>query len=446
MNKSLFHLLIAILISATFNACTREDDTEPASLSPQARTYKAEVALKWNDLQLSLIKSTTGFKPPVASRALAYSNLALYEAVIPGMPGKRSIQEVLGYGYVLPSVDKSRRYNWALAANRSMYLSLRNLYANTSTTNLLLLDSLYDALKNSLSAGMSDADILATESYATQVADAIFNWSKTDNGHQAYNALFPSTYTVPSGPGLWVPTPPAYLPIPLLPYWGNNRLFVAANGTTACQPPAPIPYSTDTISAFYQEANTVYQTALGLTNAQKDIANFWADGENTYTPPGHLMNIAGILLREDDANLEKAAEVYVRMGLCVADAFIACWKAKYTYNVERPVSFIRQHIDAGWSPFITTPPFPEYTSGHSSVSGASAEVLSKMFGDNRSFTDNTNTWLGMSPRSFNNFREAAQEAALSRLYGGIHYPNGNAQGIACGKKIGQNVAALNLDK
>lgn len=448
MKKITLYLLAGAFMSATFSSCTKneESDNTITDASPGARTFKADVALKWNDLQLQLIRTTPGFTPPVASRALGYSNLALYETVVKGIPGKRSVKEALGYSYALPEMDVNRRYNWALAANRSMYLSLRNLYANTSASNQLLMDSLYNALKAEYAADMTKDDITRNEYYATQVSEAIFNWSKSDKGHEAYNNLYPSDYALPVGPGKWVPTPPAYNPIPMLPYWGKNRVFYAENGSVNCQPPAPPPFSMEQGSAYYSEFNTVYEISRSMNEEQKNIAKFWADGGGTYTPPGHLLNIAGILLRQDNANLEKAAETYVRMGLCVADAFIACWKAKFTYNTERPVTYIREHIDAGWSPLIATPPFPEYTSGHSTVSGASAEVLTKMFGDNRSFTDNTNVWLGFAPRTFKSFREAAQEAAMSRLYGGIHIPGGNNRGIECGTRIGQNVANINLDK
>jgi hypothetical protein len=197
---------------------------------------------------------------------------------------------------------------------------------------------------------------------------------------------------------------------------------------------------------FYAQALEVYTTSLSLTEEEKEIALFWADGGNTYTPPGHNINLATLMLRNNKEDLGKCAEVYMRMGMALSDAFVACWKGKYMYNLLRPVSYIRQHIDPNWLPLIATPPFPEYGSGHSTASGAASEVLTAMFGNNVSFTDNTNTEFGFAPRMFSSFYEAASEAAVSRLYGGIHYRAGNEKALKCGKEIGRNIVSIDLRK
>lgn len=438
-------LFAGALISATFTSCKKEDEV-PASASPEASIYPADVPTKWNDLELQLIRTTSGFTPPVAARALGYSNLACYEAVSPGISNRKSMDEAMNYSYTLPYAGINYKYNWSLVANAAYYQSIKSLFANTSSVNQQKMDSLYLALKASFSVNESTETIARSEAYGAEVGEVIYNWSKTDNGDAAYSNLYPSSYTPPTGAGNWVPTPPAFQPIPMLPYWGNNRPFIAANTGSACMPPAPFAFSEDSASQFYKEAKEVYETNLNLTQGQRDIALFWADGGNTYTPPGHNINIATQLLREDNAPLDKAVEVYMRMGIACTDAFIACWKAKYTHNVLRPVSYIQKYIQPGWLPLIPTPPFPEYTSGHSSVSGACSEVLTSMFGNNRSFTDHTNDGFGFSPRSFTNFYEAASEAAASRLYGGIHYRNANEKGITCGREIGKNIVRIDLSE
>lgn len=448
MKIKLDSLLPILFFCVLLSSCKKDsDELEPATaVSPSAKVYSGDVAFKWNDMTMQLIRTTTGFTPPVASRALGYSNLAAYEAVVPGISDHRSVQSALNLAYTLPGTNVKQRYNWALCSNAAYYQSVKSLFANTSATNKSRVDSLYLALKTTLGAAEASDVIARSESYGTAVADQVFEYSKSDNGHEAYSNLFPGSYVVPTGPGKWVPTPPAFQAIPMLPYWGNNRSFLPASQLSNCLPPAPIVFSTDMNSDFYKEALEVYNIRNQLSDEQKAIASFWADGGGTYTPPGHNLNIATQLLREDAANLAFAAEVYVRMGLACADAFIACWKAKYNYNVQRPVTFIQQNINPGWLPFLSTPPFPEYTSGHSSVSGACSIVLTAMFGNHRPFTDRTNESLGLPARSFGSFYEAADEAALSRLYGGIHYRNGNNRGVQCGKQLGTYVAAIPLKR
>jgi hypothetical protein len=143
----------------------------------------------------------------------------------------------------------------------------------------------------------------------------------------------------------------------------------------------------------------------------------------------------------ENASLSVAAEAYAKVGIGVADAFISCWWTKYNYNYIRPVSCIRALIASSWLPFVVTPPFPEYTSGHSVQSGATAEILTDIFGANYAFTDHTHDALGFVPRTFDSFYDAADEAAISRLYGGIHFRSAIDLGVAQGICVGQQVLA-----
>jgi membrane-associated phospholipid phosphatase len=215
-----------------------------------------------------------------------------------------------------------------------------------------------------------------------------------------------------------------------------------------CAPPPPTEYSEDPSSQFYAEAMEVYLTGLDLTPEQKMIALFWADDPGkTFTPPGHSISIATQVLRKQNASLALAAETYAKVGIAVADAFIGCWNTKYIYNLIRPITYIRAVIDAAWNnAFITdpvnTPPFPEYASGHSVQSGAAATVLTSLFGDNYQFTDETHVDLGLPARTYPSFFAAADEAAISRLYGGIHFRSAIEFGIEQGQCIGDKVNAL----
>jgi PAP2 superfamily len=407
-----------------------------------ANLYNSNTAASWMEMETRLIKTTTNFTPPVASRAIAYTGITLYESVVPGTDHWRTVHDALSFGYTLPSIDISAAYNWDVAANAALKSIMLNLFANTSAANKAAIDSLYNAIdKKYLNEvpGVRDRSL----QYGQSVANVVYNWSLSDGGDKAYDKLYPASYVPPAGPGLWVPTLPAFPPIPMLPYWGDNRPFSASDVAPLCLPSTPVAYSTDSASAYWAQAIEVYNISKSLTADQKAIALFWADGGNTFTPPGHMLNIATQLIRQQNTDLSRSAEIYLRMGLAVGDAFISCWKVKYTYNAVRPVTFIRQYIDTAWKPLIITPPFPEYASGHSTVSGAAAEVLTAMFG-NIGFTDHTNEPLGMTARSFGNFYEAADEAAMSRLYGGIHYRNSNNNAMTCGRAIGKNVAAISL--
>ncbi|NJN83377.1 MAG: vanadium-dependent haloperoxidase [Caldilineaceae bacterium] len=192
----------------------------------------------------------------------------------------------------------------------------------------------------------------------------------------------------------------------------------------------------------------VYSAVKNLTPEQEQIALFWADDPGkTFTPPGHSIAIATQILRGQHASLALAAETYARVGLAVGDAFIGCWHAKYVHNLVRPITYIQSFIDPTWNtPNITdpviTPPFPEYPSGHSTQSGATASVLTALFGDEYRFTDNSHAELGLAARTFNSFDEFADEAAISRLYGGIHYRPAIELGVDQGRCIGEQVNKL----
>jgi hypothetical protein len=274
------------------------------------------------------------------------------------------------------------------------------------------------------------------------VAAAVFDWSKGDGGHEGYLRNFRSDYAPPEGPGLWVPTPPDFLPA-LQPFSGSNRPCVLASG--AAQPPGGhTPYSEERPSLFFAEALEVYETASALRPEQVTIALYWSDAPGpTSTPPGHSISMTTQVLRNRRVGLDVAAEAYARVGLAIGDAFIVCWNTKYLYNLLRPVTYIQRLIDPSWISPLTTPAFPEYTSGHSVQSGAWAQVMTDMFGSG-AFTDHTHDERGFEPRSFGSFFEAAEEAAISRLYGGIHFRPAIERGLQQGVGVGQAVRALQL--
>jgi len=209
-----------------------------------------------------------------------------------------------------------------------------------------------------------------------------------------------------------------------------------------CAPPGHPKFSKDSRSEFYAAAFEVYQTGLTLTKEQKTIAQYWADGPGTGTSSGHWIAIVGQIARNDGLSLAAAAEAYAKLGIAVTDAFITIFHAKYVYNLLRPVTYIQDNIDDNWRPYLVTPPNPSYSSGHSTQSRASAVVLTDLFGD-KAFTDTTHTdhhlMPPQKPRAFSSFNEAAAEAAVSRLYGGIHYAFDNDDGRSSGRCVGRAI-------
>jgi hypothetical protein len=415
-----------------------------AATTTSAADYRHEVATAWFNLQLSLVKETPGFSPPVAARAFGYTGVALYEAVVAGMPDYQSLVGQLNELAEMPQPETDLNYHWPTVANSTLATITRQLFPTASDDNQAAINTLYDEFAQMYSYDL-DTDVLnRSVSYGQDVANVVFAWSMADGGHEGHLTNFPADYLAPEGDGLWVPTPRLNGdPQPAMqPYWGNNRTFLPSS-VEACASSAPPVYSEDPDSAFYAEAMEVYQTSQNLTQEQTDIALFWADDPGrTATPPGHSIAILTQILEQQHATLALSAEAYGRMSIAVADAFIGCWHTKYIHNLVRPVTYIQRLMDENWMPIVNTPPFPEYPSGHSVQSGAAVAVLAGMFGEEYSFTDHTHDALGLASRTFDSFPEMANEAAMSRLYGGIHYGAAIELGLEQGTCIGERVNSL----
>jgi hypothetical protein len=404
-----------------------------------ASEFDAAVATAWLDELLALIRTTPGYSPPVASRAIAYAGLTLYEAIVAGMPDHRTTAGLLPGLSPLPAAGANAAYHWPIAANAGLAEILRQLFPGAPASRLAALDRLEVNIAATAPRGIRERSI----EHGRDVARAIFAWSASDGGHEGYLRNVDSGYVPPTGPGLWEPTAPGFLAA-LQPHWGASRHFIGAS--TECDSPPPVPYSTDPGSACFLQALEVFETVNELTAERLEIARFWSDDPGqTATPPGHSLSILSQAVRARDVSLAGAAEAWARLGIAVADAFIGCWRVKYRDNLLRPITFVRATIDPGWgNPLpLVTPPFPEYTSGHSVQSAAGAAVLTAQFGA-MAFEDHTHDARGLAPRSFASFDEAANEAAVSRLYGGIHFRGAIEEGLVQGRRIGELAAALPL--
>jgi hypothetical protein len=420
-------------------AAGRAPTAAASVLSPSPGRFDARVATSWMDLVRTLIRTTPGYTPPVASRALGYIGLTLYEAVVRGSRRYRSLGWLLQNPPDLPQGPAD--LHWPVVANAALAEIVRALFTTTSDPNKAAIAELERSVVEQFRPEVHQRRLTRSVLSGRAVAQRIFEWAADDGGHEGYLRNFPPSYLPPAGPGLWVPTPPGFQPA-LQPFWGANRCIVLGSGAD-CPPGDHTSYSTESSSAFYAEAVEVYDAVSHLTPEQRAIATFWSDDPGvTATPPGHSVSIATQVLRAERASLMTAAETYLKVGLAVSDAFVACWNAKYRYNLLRPVTYIRDLIDPAWEPILTTPPFPEYPSGHSVQSGAAATVLADLFGRRYSFVDHTHDERGLPARRFDSFGEAAREAALSRLYGGIHFRPAIELGLLQGECIGRAANAL----
>lgn len=461
VNK-LIHKTFYILVSLSFillvDSCKIKDSepvTPEVDNSP-ANKFSAEVATTWAELQLLLTKRTAGYTPPVASRAYGYAGLVMYESVVAGLNTNQSLAGQLSTLATLPKIETGKDYNFALSANAAQAYIMRALYAETAikqaVVNKIVIDSLEVIFLEKYKIGVAQDIVDRSVKYGQDVATAIFEWSKTDGGHEGYKRNFPATYVVPVFAGAWQTTENGQK-IPMQPTWGDNRTFVPANtGTTL---PVPITFSTSLVTPYFSQYYEVYNKNKSLTETEKEIAVWWADNPGeTFTPPGHSYAIANIAVKKSALTLGKATEVFARTGITVADAFISCWKCKFKYMNERPYTMVRRVIDANWKPFWPAPPFPGFPSGHATQSGAVAVVLTDYFGENYAFTDDVHvgrvqdasTGVSFKARTFTSFNAFATESAASRFYGGIHTRQDNEVGLSEGRKVGKNVVALHFKK
>lgn len=435
---------ILILTFFVFVSCKKESskiDPIPINPSALASIYDGDLASDWLKIHLELVKNTPGFAPPIAARSLGYTSLALYESIVLGMPGYKSLQGQLNGLNKLPLADTTKMYNWGLVANVAQYTMLTQFFLTSSDKNKIRLDSLRSAYETKLKIGNTQEVIERSVRYGALLANAIYQYAKTDGGDDGHSNNFPKNYTVPTGIGYWKPTGKQL--IPLLPNWGQNRPNIKANEVDKLK--APIIFSFEKNSSFFAEGKKVYDISKNLSSEQKAIANFFSDGSGTITPPGHHFNVAREIFVKKKAKLDETALVYVKMGMALNDAFVGCWKGKYVYYLMRPSTYIKQTLDKNWEPLLSNPPFPEYASGHSTSAGASVMILESILGKDFAFEDNTHQ--GFYPtRKYESFAKYGEETSKSRLYGGIHYDFSGNNGYENGKAIAQNVLNLKFKK
>lgn len=387
------------------------------------------------------------FSPPVASRVFVYPNIAAYEIMAQSDTAFQSLKGQVEHFKGIPKADKTKNINYPLAALIShIELSKRLIFSEARIETFR--DSLYQIWDETNSHQFEDS-----KAYALEVSNAIGNWMDADNYKQTRTM---TKFSIdPENEERWQPTPPAYMD-GLEPHWGKIRPFVI-DSSAQFKPTPPPEFSMDENSNFYKELKEVYDISNQITENGDEseevlIAQFWDCNPYVSVTRGHLMfaakkitpgahwiGITKIACKTENTNFNRTVFAYTKASIAIADAFISCWDEKYRSNLVRPETLINKYLDHDWKPILQTPPFPEYTSGHSVVSGAAAMVLTDIFGDDFAFLDDTEIPYGLPIRSFPSFNAAAQEAAISRMYGGIHYRAAVEVGIGQGKKVGRLV-------
>jgi PAP2 superfamily len=384
------------------------------------------------------------FPPMIAARIYNYAHIAGYEALVAGTPQYMSLAGQLKDLTELPKPEAGKEYCYPIASAKA-YLKVgkKLIFSEDSIENFTL-----KLLKEFKDIGIPSDVFDRSVALGDTMGGAIIKWLAKDNYAQTRSM---PKYTVRvTDPTRWRPTAPDYDDASE-PHWNKIRTMVM-DSAAQFKPVPPTRFDSAKNSLFYKEAYEVYKSVIDSTAERIAIARYWDDSPSStqnaghvnfkikkVTPPGHWLHIGMYVSRQQKKDIFQVAEMYARLSIAMFDGVISCWDEKYRSEVIRPESYINKYIFDNWTPIIVTPPFPEYTSGHSVFSGVASQTLTTLFGDNISFIDSTEMQFGMPPRTFKSFNEAADQAAISRLYGGIHFRPAIEVGIKQGRAVGEYV-------
>lgn len=427
-------VIFTIAAACIFTACNTKSDYKQIIHDP---ILFSNTVHKLNEVVMG-----NNFSPIVASRNYAYASIAAYEVIAAGQPDKYlSLAGQLNGLSNMPKATAADKTDFELAA----ILAYSKLGEAVTFPEGSMKDYV-DSIKNMAKEHGMPADVFKNSvAFADTVSAVILAWSKQDKYLQS--RTFPK-YTVIDTPGRWMPTPPAYTSA-MEPHWNVIRPMVLDSASQFLVPKPPVFNVTDKNSLYYKQVMMVKNAVDSLNDEQKHIAEFWDDnpfklnvsghimfGTKKISPPGHWMSIVGIAASKAKADFAKTVYAYALTAIAQFDAFIHCWDEKYRSNSVRPETVINKYFDQDWRPFLQTPPFPEYTCGHSTVSSANAEALTYVFGENFAYTDTSELEFGIKSRSYTSFRNAAEENNWARFYGGIHFHNSCIVSTEYGKKVG----------
>ena len=383
------------------------------------------------------------FSPPVASRVYSYPIIAAYEIL-----RQKDTLKYNSLAYQLNGLKEIPKPQEPVNFNIAAIEAIRNIGKSLIFSEARYEKFYEDFYSNKIFKDLPKKILKNSKQYGLIVSEHILNWASKDNYNQT--RTFPK-YTIKSEDEFWKPTPPDYMD-GIEQHWSKIRTMVIDSSS---QYPAPKPFKVNLKknSPFYGQLMEVYNVTTNLSDEQVEMAKFWdcnpyvshhkghaMFATKKITPGGHWINICKIVSEKSNSNDLESIRTYALVSIALFDSFISCWDEKWKTIVVRPETLINEYIDEDWLPLLQTPPFPEYTSGHSVISRASAVILTKIYGDKFSFDDTSEIEFGLPMRSFDSFIHASDEAAISRLYGGIHYEMAISNGVTQGQEIGDFIS------
>ena len=426
--------ILAVLFLCILVSCDAKKEMKQDLINPTDAGYVHQSVRRLNDVVIYDI-----FSPPVASRVYAYSTLALYESGRWMDTSYSSLTSQLHGFPEMPSPDANKKYDYKIAGVKAFFSVVQKLTFTKDSSKITEAEILKN-MKENVDQEVYDSSI----AFGEAVSAAIWKRAVKDNYKEIQGM---ERYTPSDKKGRWKNTPPDYLDA-IQPFW-TKMMPLAMDSSSQFKPIPPPEFTLEKNSLFYKEMMEVYDVSKNLTDEQKTVARYWDDNPAAVTfkghmmfankkpsPGGHWMNITALSAKKANLNWMQSAQTYALVALTMYDAFISCWDEKFRSEYIRPVTSINENVDKNWVPFLQTPPFPEYTSGHSVASAAIAAMLTDIFGDNFAFTDDYELpYIGIS-RSFPSFIKASEEACMSRLYGGIHYNAAIMNGRQQGRELG----------
>jgi hypothetical protein len=443
--------LVMMMLTVVFISCKKDSGSSQDLNSPQTaakelqghlkqtKTYSANVAIQWLNMQLNMIRVplAAGAVSEAADRCLAYCGIALYESVVGGMPSYQSLDGQLNQFSGLPKTEPGLAYHWAASANAALAYMNLHLFPNASAANISAMHNLEAALEAQYADEVDVTTLQRSIEFGRAVAQIVYNYALSD-GTSTMPA--PGTYVLPVGPGLWEKTPPN-LAGPVNPFAGQRRIMVPGSyeGATPAPPPA---YSTVPGSAFYEMAKEVYDRSLTLTHDDTATALYHRDAPG-YPGGGSLVAFLSQIFQQANCSLDLAALAYAKVGIADNDALRFCFVQKYAVNLVRPITYIRNVLGhSTWNALFPTPGHPEFPSAHSTNGGLITVMLNSVFGENFSFRLNHYDYLNLPARNYASFEALGREMSNSRPLGGIHYQASCDKGFLMGEKIATNILGI----
>lgn len=425
---------------------------KPKTVIKDWEAFKKHQIIQWNR-DLTLVVITDVLTPPVCSRVYAYSNIAAYEILRQKSPDQYA--SFSGKLNQLKSIPEPTSTKDEIDLDIAAMIAFSTV-AQKLVFNIGAVQDMEEKFLNDLESYTLDKNILEQSiSYGKKVGKHIIEWAVGD-GYLQRNAR--PAYIVTKQSGRWIPTPPDYMDA-VEPNWNTLRPFTL-DSAAQFRPEKPINFDSSKTSDYFKQVMEVFHAVKDSTKYSTEIARFWdcnpnvsvTQGHVTYfqqkiSPGGHWVHIAAAVSEKENYDAIKTSFVITSTAIAIADGFISCWEAKYHYNTIRPETVINNYVDKDWKPLLQTPPFPEYPSGHSVVSGAASTILSKLVRSNYAFTDSTELTFGMPVRNFTSFEQAGREASISRLHGGIHFRQALENGFNEGQIIGRHfLKKMGFDK